>query len=262
MIKAAHFAGAVAFAAVLAAAPRAHAFTFHDAPAFAQRVAQLYIYLEQYAKIITAAQDHLAAFKKTYEGIKDWKNLGWVDALNLVDSPWFDNVDGIDDVRGIKFMASMSAQRIQEIWEGADNLSKLKNSRRYRTDPWYRMKVDSLLRQSKRARQQRAALIRQAQKQNEALTADVQHIKRLRDEIEKANKESPVNQAKVQALQAELSAVQAKYQGQDLMLKNQQAILFLVGEEEAKRTWLEYSDPTWMRNNNRSLREIGRAIAR
>lgn len=253
---------AVIVAVLVASAPRAEAITFHDAPAFAQRVAQFTQYLIQWRQIIGAARDHLAAFRSAYEGMKDWKSFGWLDTLDIVNMPWFDGVEGIDEVRNVTFHTVMSVDQAIALWDDADSLSKLKSNSRYRTDPWYRAKVDSLFRQSKRARAQRAALLRQMQAQNRALIEDVKKIKRLRDEIEKANKEKPVNQAKVTSLQAELAAVEAKYQGENIMLANQRAIMFLVGEDEAQRSYIETRDNGWIEQNKRGMRELGRGFAR
>jgi hypothetical protein len=91
---------------------------------------------------------------------------------------------------------------------------------------------------------------------------DVAKIKRLRDAIELENKSSPPSQAKIASLQAEIAAVEARYKGEDLMLKNQQAIIFLVGEDEAQRAYLETRDRGWIIQNNKSLMDIGAAMSR
>jgi hypothetical protein len=99
------------------------------------------------------------------------------------------------------------------------------------------------------------------QMQNKAVSEDVKKIKRLRDAIEQENQRSPVNQAKVSSLQAEITAVEARYKGEDLMLKNQQAIIFLVGEDEAQRAYLETRDRGWITSNNTRLRAFGPAMS-
>src|SRR5439155_1100314 len=80
---------------------------------------------------------------------------------------------------------------------------------------------------------------------------DVKKIKDCREQIAAEHKQAdlakrPVNQAKVGALEAEITAVQAKYHGEDLMLRNQQAIMFLVGEDQAQRFYLETLDRGWL----------------
>ena len=84
--------------------------------------------------------------------MSDWKNLGWRDTLDIVNMPWFDGVEGIDEVRNVTFLTVMSVDQAMALWDDTDSLSKLKANPRYKSDPWYRAKVDSLFRQSKRAR--------------------------------------------------------------------------------------------------------------
>lgn len=234
----------------------------HDLAAITQRGAQFVQYLIQFNQIITAARSHLEAFKQVYEGLKDWRNLGWADILQVVDLPWFDGVEGIDDIRRATYVTVMGVEQAQALWDNVNYVDRWRSNPRYRTDPWFRAKVDSLLRQSKRARATRAALLRQMQMQNKAVSNDVKKIKRLRDAIEQANRKSPVNQAKIASLQAEIAAVEARYKGEDLMLKNQQAIIFLVGEDEAQRVYLETRDRGWIVSNNARLRAFGPAMSR
>jgi hypothetical protein len=219
-------------------------------------------YVIQLNEMINTARGQLQAFKAVYEGLQDWRNLGWSDLLNIVDLPWFDGLDGIDDIRKTTYLAVMSADQAKELWENLHYLDPWRANPRYRTDPWFRMKVDSLLRQSKRARATRAALLRQMQMQNKAVTADVQKIKKLRDAIEAENKNKPVNQGKITSLQAEVAAVEARYKGEELLLKNQQSILFLVGEDEAEKVYIEQRDRGWISKNNQSIINLGPAMSR
>ena len=74
------------------------------------------------------------------------------------------------------------------------------------------------------------------QLQNQALSEDVARIRRLRDKIEAESKKSPANQALISSLQGELATVQAKHQGEGMMLANQRAIIMMmVGEENVVR---------------------------
>lgn len=255
--------GTVLAVAVVAASRRAEAqWEVHDLAAITQRAAQFAQYLVQFNEIITAARSHLEAFKQVYEGLKDWQNLGWADILQLVDLPWFDGVDGIDDIRRATYVAVMSVQQAEALWDNVNYAERWRSNPRYQSDPWFRANVDSLLRQSKRAQATRAALLRQMQMQNKAVSEDVKKIKRLRDGIEQENRNSPVNQGKIASLQAEIAAVEARYKGEDLMLKNQQAIIFLVGEDDAQRAYLETRDRGWITSNNSSLRALGPAMSR
>ena len=255
--------GVVVFSAVAIESRRAEAqWEVHDLAAITQRATQFTQYLIQFNEIITAARSHLEAFREVYDGLKDWRNLGWADILQLVDLPWFDGIDGIDDIRRATYVTVMGVQQAEGLWNNLDYLDHWRSNPRYQTDPWFRAKVDSLLRQSKRAQATRAALLRQMQMQNKAVSEDVKKIKRLRDAIEQENHKSPVNQGKISSLQAEIAAVEARYKGEDLMLKNQQAIIFLVGEDEAQRAYLETRDRGWITSNNTRLRAFGPAMGR
>ena len=255
--------GVLVLAAVSASSRHAEAqWEVHDLAAITQRATQFVQYMIQFNEMVTAARSHLEAFREVYEGMKDWRNLGWADILQLVDLPWFDGIDGIDDIRRATYVTVMGVQQAQALWNNVDYLDHWRSNPRYQTDPWFRAKVDSLLRQSKRAQATRAALLRQMQMQNKAVSNDVQKIKRIRDAIQQENKHSPVNQAKVASLQAEIAATEARYQGEDLMLKNQQAIIFLVGEDEAQRAYLETRDRGWIIQNNMRLRAFGPAMSR
>lgn len=255
--------GLVVVAAVSAGSRRAQAqWEVHDLAAVTQRATQFVQYLIQFNEMITTARSHLEAFRQVYEGLKDWRNLGWADILQLVDLPWFDGIDGIDDIRRATYVTVMGVQQAEGLWTNVNYVDHWRSNPRYQTDPWFRAKVDSLLRQSKRAQATRAALLRQMQMQNKAVSADVQKIKRLRDAIQAENKKSPVNQAKIASLQAEIAATEARYKGEDLMLKNQQAIIFLVGEDEAQRAYLETRDRGWIIQNSTRLQALGSAMGR
>ena len=100
------------------------------------------------------------------------------------------------------------------------------------------------------------------QLQNQALSKDVARIRRLRDRIEDESKKSPVNQGLVSSLQGELAAVEAKYQGENMMLVNQRAIMTMVGEENMHESFREAVDGEWLGTNRDGLREFGAAFRR
>jgi hypothetical protein len=175
-------------------------------------------------------------------------------------------VEGIDEIRNVATLSVMSAGQIDQLWQNM-NPDRWENNPRYRNDPWYRNKVNSLLRQSKRARGTRAALMRQMQAHNAALTKDLARVKTLRDKIEDENRhptgsEGAVNQAKIGSLQAEIAAIEAKHQGEGLQVANQRAIMFMVGQDDAQRVYLETRDRGWVNSNNKQIRDLAQAIIR
>jgi hypothetical protein len=248
---------------VLAALPRpARAFVFHDGPAFAQRALWIYQQFQRYRQMINAANDTLHTLQTAMKGGQNWRNLGWLDTLQILDSPWLDSVKGIDDIRAATTATVMTVEQATKLWSDVEGLGHWKNSGRYQRDGWFRSKIDSIGRQSVRARAQRAAVVRQMQAQNRELIEDLKKIKRLRDAIEEETTKSPVNHARITSLQAELAATEAKYQGENMMLVNQRAIMFLVGEDEAYRSYLEATQSDWLDRNNRGVLDFGRGFAR
>jgi hypothetical protein len=235
-----------------------------DGAAIAEDIEEFAQVLTQWNEIIGTAHSSLQAFRDAYAGLKDWKHLGWVDTLQILQMPWLDGVDGIDEIRNVATLSVMSAGQIDQLWQNLDPDSWQSNPR-YRNDPWYRNKVNSLLRQSRRARATRAALMRQMQSHNQALTTDIAKIKSLRDQIQAEN-ETPtgangtVNTAKIASLQAEIAALEAKHQGEGLQMANQRAIMFMVGQDDAQRVYLETRDRGWIDSNNQSIRALGQAI--
>jgi hypothetical protein len=237
-----------------------------DGSSLTEQIQEFLAILIQWNEIINTSQTALQAFRDAYAGLKDWKNLGWVDTLQILQMPWLDGVDGIDEIRNVATLSVMSAGQIDQLWQNM-NPDKWENNPRYRNDPWYRNKVNSLLRQSKRARATRAALMRQMQTHNAALTQDLARIKALRDKIEAENKnptgsEGAVNQAKIASLQAEITALEAKHQSEGLQVANQRAIMFMVGQDDAQRVYLETRDRGWIESNNTQIKDLAQAIIR
>jgi hypothetical protein len=246
----------------LGGAREARAFVFHDVQAFAQRALQFAFVAVKTYETIRTIRDHVEAFKQVYKGGLNWRNLGWLDTLDLLDSPWFDGVEGIDEIRTATWATVLGAEKAIKSWKEVDELRRWKASDRYRRDSWFRRKVDSLTRQSKRARATRAALMRQMQAQNRQLIEDTKTIKKLRDEIARESKKDPINHARITSLKAELVAVEARYGSENLILKNQQALMFLVGEDEAYRSFQEALESDWLDHNDRALANFGRGFSR
>jgi hypothetical protein len=133
---------------------------------------------------------------------------------------------------------------------------------RYEKDPWYRAKVNSLLRQGKWAEGVKSAILRQFKTENKELIEDVKKIKRIKTDIQTINQEPTVDATKLASLQAELTATQAKFEGNSLILKNQQAIMFLLGENDAQRAFEDVISRSWVWDNTRALRQLGAQFSR
>lgn len=259
-MRSAHLFAVVLVSVVLYGSP-ASALVLKDFLAYGQRLLH---YQMQFKALVSEAQENRRIIQGAFNSMKsgDWKNLALVDTLRILDMPWFDGIEGIDDIRKATDLTVLNAQSAQELWKSADDFAKWRDNPRYSRDPWFKKKVDSLTRQSRRAVARRAALFRQMQAQNRQLQEDIKHIDALRAAIEATSKQQPVNQAKLTALQSDLAAVQAKYQGQNLMLVNQRAIMGLVGENDAQEAFREQLDRTWEAANNRASTRFGAAFSK
>jgi hypothetical protein len=249
----------VVVAGILGHAPRAEAIVFKDVAAFLQRNGH---YLIQFRQLLAAARDTRSTLLKAYAGLQDWRNLGWVDTLDLVHAPWFDRVEGIEDLRAATDLTVLNVEQATKLVGELKDFGDLRDHPRYRRDAWFRQRVDSISNISRRARSRRVALLRQMQLHNSALTRDVAKIERLRNKIEEESKKTPVNQGLVMALQAELSAVEAKYHGESMVLVNQRAIMNLVGQENMTESFREATDGEWVGRNRDGIREFGRSFTR
>ena len=241
-------------ATVMFHARPAEALVFKDVAAFLQRNAH---YLIQFRQLLSAARDSRKTLMDAYAGLKDWKNLGWVDTLDLLHAPWFDGIDGIDDLRLASDLTVLNVEQAKKLFADLRGLDDLKRHPRYRRDGWFRARVDSIRTISRRARASRIAILRQMQRHNQALNADIKRVERLRKKIEDENKKSPVNQGLVSSLQAELAALQAKQEGENMMLVNQRAIMTLVGEENMTESFLEAAEGEWLGRNREGFRNFG-----
>jgi hypothetical protein len=105
------------------------------------------------------------------------------------------------------------------------------------------------------------------QSHNQALAADVAKITALRDAIQNENQnptgaDGTVDAAKIVSLQAEIQAVGAKHQGEGLQLANQTAIMFMLGQDDAQRVYLETRDRGWIDSNHQIVHSLAQAIGR
>jgi hypothetical protein len=185
-----------------------------------------------------------------------------VDTLDLVHAPWFDGVEGIDDLRLAADLTALNVEQARKLFGDLRDFDELENHPRYRRDAWFRGKVDSVRRIARRARAHRLAILRQMQLQNQALSKDIARIRRLRDRIERESQKSPVNQGLISSLQGELAAVEAKHQSENMMLVNQRAIMTLVGEENMQESFREATEGEWIGTNRTGLRQFGAAFRR
>lgn len=259
--------GTVCGVALLLVPKPAAAFVMHDAVAFGQRALHLYQQIVKFREMVTAANNQFNAFKEAYKGAKNWKDLSWQDTLAILDSPWLDGVEGIDELRFAVTATVMTAEQAGKLFNDVKSLGQFRDNPRYRTDPWYRAQVDRLLRNSGRARAQKIAIVRMLQAQNRQLIEDTERIGKLRAELAAENDKAalanrPVNQARIASLHAAIAAIEARYQGQEMMLKNQQLIMHMVGRENAQQHYIHHTRSEWINKNTQATTQFGLGFTR
>jgi hypothetical protein len=259
-----------------------------DIQAIIQRLTQFVATIAQIRAIVRSGEESIAMVRAAYEGMKNWRNLGWIDTLQIVDAPWFDGVEGIDDVRSVVMLTTMSVEGAVNLWADLDEFGKFLSDPRYARDAWFRAKVNSLLRQSRRARALRLAIMRQIQQHNKAITEDQKKIRRIRDAIKAANCEvgsaetfasdtpglgtlhcerepdKPVDAAKVASLQGELAALEARSSKEAVMVANQRLLMGLAGEDDAHTEFVRMlrDRRSWQATEATRLREFGLGFSR
>lgn len=100
----------LALGAVIAAAwpGRAGAFVFVDASALAKRLAPYVEFTPTFQHLLRGNVDVQHAFRSACAAAREWRGGGWMDTLEVVSLPWFDDVEGIDDARDLTSFTLMS----------------------------------------------------------------------------------------------------------------------------------------------------------
>lgn len=255
----------VAVGGAMAPSRACEAVIMHDVLAFGQRTLQLYEHVVKYREMIRAADGQFKAFKQAFEGVKDWKNLSLEDTLSILDAPWFDGVEGIDELRFAATATALTVEQTKRLFSDVKGFGK--NNPRYDSDPWYRARIDAILKYSSKARAQKIAIMRQLQAQNAVLAEDAKRITDLRKKVAEENRAAtlgkrPVNQAKIGSYQAEIAGIEAKHKGQEMMLRNQQMIMRMVGNENEYWLYMDTTQSDWMDKNTQAATIFGQGFYR
>lgn len=237
---------------------------FHDPVAFAQRASQFIENIAQIRAILATAKEEYELVRGIWSGLKDWRNLEWVDTLDIFQAPWLDDVEGIDDIRRAALAASLSADQVKGLWSDLGILRGWGGTDRYRRDAWFRAKVRSLLRESQQARQTRMAFLKQLKEHNKQITKEIDRLKDLHELLKQANAETPVNMATVAALQHEIAALEAKGKSEGMAFQNQRVLMLLAGADNAHEIYMDLlrESPTWRRQSGIAMSAFGAGFRR
>jgi hypothetical protein len=177
--------------------------------------------LQQWYQDIQQARQAYALAYAAYSGVKDWRSYGWMDALQCFELPWFDGIDGIDDVRNLASATGMSVQALQGIFKEVEIINRMKNDKLFMQNQAYqaRMKIWSLT--YGRVVRRRIALTRMSQQHQKDLQQLQAQEKTIQSQIENLSQQDPPPMAAIQGLQARLAGIQAKINGDNYALQEQ-----------------------------------------
>lgn len=240
----------------------AHAVIFNDGPAFAQRIAQLAIVLGQWAQMIKTARDQYMMVQAAAQGLKDWKNFGWVAAFDLVQLPWFDDLSGIDDIRAVVDATSMAGQELGSLFNQIETTQRMLNDPRYQKDEWYRMKVKMLNTSSTRARKVKLAMVKKMRKDIEDVQLYIKQIKELQGQIQTLSTSNDPDTKKIAALQARIQQLQAQVNASGIIGTNQKILTAMTGEATSMAYWEKEFAGAMYSKNSAQIKRLANAITK
>ena len=140
----------------------------------------------------------------------DYSMMPWTDILELSNSPWFDGVDGIDDIRQLCTVSGMTVTELQQLYHEYEIFTRMKNdplfakSRAYAS---YQTLTQEIHTRGMRRKVVVAQMMQRHQKEMKRLS---DQVKACRDEIARLSAFDQPPASVIAALQGKLAAIQAK----------------------------------------------------
>lgn len=223
-----------------------------DWAAIIQRVSQLLAVLQQWTSQIQKMRESYALAYAAYMGVKDWKNLGWVDVLQLTEMPFFDGIDGIDDLRDLSAVTEMSVEQLQTMFKEIAIIQRMIDDPLYRTNQAYMARVRMMAKCHSRQMRRRMVFA----KQYKGLQLERQRLenqlKIIQSEIEGLSQMEPAPMASIAALQNKVQIIAAKLKTtvstlemQAKLAKEQEAAEFQQVQSQAQVDTKAYEDQYW-----------------
>jgi hypothetical protein len=199
-------------ATLFVAAPQAKAIPVIDGAHIAAAAANAGLQVLEWVNYIKNFKEYYSTINAVYNGVRDWKNMGWVDTLQLVELPWFDGMEGIEDIRNIAAGTSMSLSDLQTVFSDLKWFDKMLNDPRYAEQEAFRKKTQILQKANQRGMRRKMTITRAMHKMNEENQKLLKQSKDIQAEIETLSKKEPAPLASIAALQGRLAGIQAKMQ--------------------------------------------------
>lgn len=161
----------------------------------------------------------------------NYSMMPWTELFALADAPWFDGLDGIDDIRNLCMVTEMSVTQLEALFREQAIFEKMKNDPMYARSAAFRayhtLSQDAHTRHQRR----RVALAKMQQKQKNELNKLNDQAKSLRNEIARESAGSQPREAVIAALTGKLTAIEVKIKSTDLSLA---ASIRLMSESETQ----------------------------
>jgi len=246
--------GFISCVLALGLATPAHAMPVIDVAHIAQSIANTAQQIQQWSQYISQFRGYYATFNAVYYGIKNWKDMGWVDLLNLSELPCFDGVDGIDDIRNACSLTEMSVNDLQSIYTDIKWFDRMTKDPAYAKNDAFHERVRIMSLCSQRDMRRKMVITRvekNVQRENKALLTQSQVIEA---QIESLAGEDPVPTGAIAALQAKLAIIQTKMENNKQTLAAQVKVIEQQREAEMKQYQSEFQcNIDDLRNSNKAL---------
>ena len=167
---------------------------------------------EQGVRTLAQAQQTYLIFNSVYQGLRDWKNFGWVEMLDMVDLPFFDGVDGIDDLRDLASLTEIGVSDLQQMFGECQTIQRLVNDPRYRDSRTRAKQVDLLNEAFQRNRRRKIVFARALKKHQQEMDKLKRQGKDLQDRIQAAASAKPANIATIESCQGKMQVIEIRQQ--------------------------------------------------
>jgi len=188
----------------------------------------------KWADYIKNFKEYYATVNAVYQGLKNWQDMGWLDALKLVELPWFDGIPGIEDMRNVAGAVAMTAEELNSVFADVKWYQRMLNDPRFAANEGAKKRLQIMQRLSYRQMRRRMTItkaMKKLQEENEKLG---KQLKDIQAQIEAESKKDPAPTATIQALAARIAGIQAK------MAKNKDGLYAQVEamqqQEKAEKT--------------------------
>lgn len=179
-----------------------------DPSVFAQTLATV----ENAIEIVKTSRETFLLVNSVHQGLKDWQNFGWVEVLDMVDLPFFDGVEGIDDLRDLASLTEMGIEDLQQLFAEAETITRLVNDPKYRASRTRAKQVQLLNEAHQRSRRRKIVFARALKKHQKEMDKLKTQAKDLQDKIQAAANASPAQESTISSCQSKLQVILIRQQ--------------------------------------------------